>query len=710
MRWRRCVRCVARANGHEAAQADVQFQQGLAFEQLLALARSENAGKTHLRKDLFDRLATITAGPKQEVTYHLAAATYLSEAPQPQQVQAAQQAQEAVEHLQAVLADKALTSQLYETPTISRQAGLEARRRLKALIEAHGKSIYAPYERQAAMQLQRLLDRHGNAEALVALAERYPISEAAPEALIHAAGQYAQADEFACAGQQLRRAWDWASTPQLKTRVVSQIAQLYESQGQPRRAMAWLDRLAEAYPDMQPTRQGQSIPVSQWMSRLKAMPAGAGSLPALALPLGQPRLLPGQLVDQPADERAVLLTLDEQGKLCRYEDASLKVRWRTAAPAIGLRLLDANEDQLLLWSPMSHELVAINDATGEVMWQQANVATLLNGAGDVGDRRSLQAANQPGPGNMVVFRGRLVRVQMQQLQQDDGPADDEDQRIFTATGPTTVALADAYGRVVGLDRRTGKVLWQLMAPTERVTQVTSQHDTLVLAGFTGVGSNVRSGSVTVLDMLTGEQRLSPIEDKQVPQWVALAGENLLAVVTDGQVTMYRLSSGEVAWRTQLKGVSRIPEQGWGDEAMLALVISENGGRVMRLYEPTSGQLLGRLQLPATAVTPLIHAQPAEQRWYVETVNGLAAVDSTGHVQWRDAIADADQTIIGHVMTRDYAALLTRADPETPQNEQVIIEGKGGQVQAQARIQVLHSTSAAQGSGGAGRQWRRWRRR
>lgn len=629
--------------GPESGTPAAEAAQRHAFEHLLRLARSDGAAEAGIADSLFDRLATITSGPAQDVAYHLAAAAHLEATDRPE---------DAVEHLQAVLGDDALASQLHEDEAVSRQAGLEARRRLGELVETHGQSVYRRYDQRAAAGLRRMRRQAAEPAALIELAEAYPLAEAAPAALMLAAERLARGEELAAAAQQLRRARDWARSPELRGEVVGHAATLYEEYGQPRRAIAWLERFQREQPDIEPPRDGRSIALGEWIERLKAMTPHSGPLPRLALPLGQPNVLPGQLLALSeaaalSERRSVLLT-EHDGVLHRYEDENLSQRWQREVPGNDLELIGADEDHLLFWSPGSQRVIALDDATGEQAWTSEPATALLEEVGDAEEREAARHVDHRRFMRMVEHAPHVrQRRERERWGDGDGTA------VFAAVGSSTVALADQQGRVVGLDRRSGRVLWRLMAPTELVLQIAVHEDRLALAGVNGAGTDAESGALTVLDLLSGELHLPLIEDRQQPRWVGFAGDQYLAVATERQITMYRQATGEVAWRTDLD-VTAPTEAGWADERMLVLI---DGGRAARVYDAGSGQLLTRLNLPAQPVDRPLRGDPVEDRWYALTANGTQALDAEGDAQWRDAISDVEHAPLAHLLTQEHVLVL-----------------------------------------------------
>lgn len=656
--------------GREGETPGARAAQRHAFDHLLDLARSDAAREAGISEPLFDRLATITDGPKQETGYHLAVAAFLADAERPD---------EAVEHLQAVLGDRTLAGELHEDGTVSRQAGLEARRRLQELVEAHGQSIYEPHDRRARAEFHRLRRAAAEPTELIALAERYPLASAAPEALIIAAERLARRDDLPGAAQQLRRARDWAATPEGRAEVVGRAAWLYERHNQPRQAIGWLDRLRRQHPEARPERDGTPLDVETWIDRLRAQTPDIGPLPKLELPLNQPLLLTGRLIPVPATAddlapRTILLT-EHRDMLRRYEDESLELRWEAPFPVDDAELIAADEDRLLFWSPGAERVFALDDATGDPAWSTDPAAEMLAEVADPDQREEGRHADHQRFMRMVEHAPHLRQRREQERWRGD------DREVFTAVGSSTVAVADRQGRVVGIDRRSGRVLWRLLAATEMVTQIAVDEDRLALAGINGAGSDAESGALSVLDLLSGEPHLPLIEDQHQPRWVGLAGNQHLVVVNEQQITAYRQATGEVAWRSDLEHAQPIVN-GWADHRMLVLSDEE---RVARLYDVASGEYLGRADLSRRQGDLPVRGDLVEDRWYILAAEGLRAFDATGEIQWRDAIGEMEHTLETYLATQSHIVVIARGeDPARAagQRMRVFVQGPdGGAVRA-----------------------------
>ncbi|MFA9477858.1 PQQ-binding-like beta-propeller repeat protein [Phycisphaerales bacterium AB-hyl4] len=638
-----------RPSEHRRQQADV-------FDKLLDLVRLTGDSELSLRGDLFDRMATTTAGPKQDVAYHLAVAEHHVAKEQPRQ---------AAEHLQAVLLDETLSSQLYEQPQVARQAGLEARRRLVALVEREGRDVYATFDAQAERQLDRMLARDESAEALARLARQYPLARSAPRALREAGRLYAADDAFGMAAQQFRRAFDHAmeEAPQLLPEIVGELAELFVQRDRPRQAAAWLERVRQLQPDLEPMRDGEPTSLTQWISELSSLEGMAGDRPKLALPLQQPRVLAGKPLvpaSSGADEHATdrLLTLDS-GVLRLHVGPTLESAWERDVSDEPMTALSVTTEQVLLWLEDSRKVVALDSKSGDTLWQPVEVDQMLSEAGDPRERDAARPREQREFIEMIevgpIRQGPGGRVEVGRHLGNNGEG------MTPLVGTQTLVLADGQGRVVGLDRATGQVQWARLVPIDELTAVDANHDSVVLAGVSGMGTDAVVGTLIVLDMLTGEPHFPAVEDNDPPQWVGFTADNLVAVATSNQVAAYQLGTGDAAWRLTLGERSTpLTDRGWSDEHLLLLL--DNAGMALTI-EAASGQLLNRLSLADGVGASRIHADAVEPNWHLSTPTSMLAITEQGRVAWRDAVSLSRKQFVHQLNSRDHAIILHREMPD-----------------------------------------------
>ena len=206
-----------------------------------------------------------------------------------------------------------------------------------------------------------------------------------------------------------------------------------------------------------------------------------------------------------------------------------------------------------------------------------------------------------------------------------------------------LCMADRNGRVVGIDRRTGHELWRLLCPVERLTLMNLTDDALVLAGLTGTQTDAPSSTLMVLDPLTGEVRLPPMDDKRPILWASVSADGLLLSVTATEAVAHHLSDGNLAWRIALTGdiVTPIGPDG-GELLFVQELFSQDSGAAGnnpagdRHLDGAGGQPVG---LPAHGGDgPAAGPRAVEQDWHLLRGDQAIALGADGLVRWRDAVA------------------------------------------------------------------------
>ncbi|MEX0886234.1 MAG: PQQ-binding-like beta-propeller repeat protein, partial [Phycisphaeraceae bacterium] len=642
-----------------AADRDPARQRQL-FDHLLELARDGTGLDTPTRQGLFDRIATVTAGPGQEVAYHLAVSRFLEHAGQ---------AARAVDHLQAVLGEPTLAQQLYEQPLVARQAGLEARRRLARLVARLGPTIYDKYDRLARQRFDELTTPttpatpagDPGAQALIRLADRFPEAMVAPRARLAAAGALATEQQPAEAARQLRLAYDQARHRGDRAAAAGRLAELHEHQGRLELAAAWLRQVRQAEPELEPERDGQPVTIDAWLTELSGQRATAATgLPRLGLPLDEVQSMAGRPV--PGHEGAALpadqFLLAGDGWLRLHAGPDREQAWEAELDMAEPRLLAAGAGQLLLWSPADRRLAAFDAETGESPWPTIDVRRAMGGADSLEDRKAARREQQRRFLELVEANNVLVRESQRPGQA--GP--------HVHAGAAAIVLADADGQVVGVDRATGQVLWSRLADLDQVVAVAAGGQAFAIAGVTGT-DDAAAAVVLLLDESTGEPLAGPLEAAEPAQWIGFAGPGLIVTAAEQQITAYRAQSGQVAWRLDVAGPA-LTDEAWADDNLLiirdldgrALVIEVETGDVVQRLTATQGRRPGDFQVTA-----------AQGLWHIRTHEQVLALDARGKQVWRDAIDLPEaERFVHQLVTRDHVLVIS----EQGSDEQQVLLDRG----------------------------------
>lgn len=637
---RRAIRQAA--SGEINDDGDVQRE---VFRQLLWFVQPDRIDDGETRAAMFDRVAAVANGPDDNVAFHMALGRFLEQASRPV---------EAMEHYQLILADPELSSQLYRWPQGSRGAALEARLRQARLIDQNP-GIYDRYETAAALQLDRLrADSRTTVQPFVELTRQYPLSRSAIEALILAAHKFAEAGDHEQAIISLRRAYDKTRQPQIAQRIVGSLVQLHIKTDRPRRARRWLLTAQREHPGLPLARDGRLVAAKDWLAELSD-----GSLsvrmPVLNLPLVNAGLISGTLltpthranVDQPTD---VLVFRDGQ-KLRFHEGPNLKLKWSAQLHTESVELLSLSPSQVLVHLRDRHQIVAFDTATGDRLWKPIQIKSLL---------RDIELDRAPGSAQDAALRGfdklhrRLMAVG------NPGPDAAHIARLVhqgpypLAVNERMICIADRLGRLVAVDRETGRQRWQLICPVNLVTAIQLKDDTLVVVGTSSIGGTTQRSMLLALDPLTGQQRFMPI-DLATPLWVGLHDSGTILCVAANRIESYAATDGRVVWRSEL-GKNRLTRQVYQSQDQL-LVAETSGG--VRVVDAVTGRRIDQPIEAAGRNQRLRSAQHADEQWHLLFAQKAVAVARDGKIRWRDGIGVDHKILLGQWISDKYVVLLHR---------------------------------------------------
>ncbi len=651
--------------------------------ELIRLAADDEALPPEARRAVFDKVAASVSGPDELVAYHLALGPLEREANQPG---------DAASHYQAILRDPVLADRMVEIDGQLRRAGLAAGQHLTSLVAEYGFAIYEPFEQQARRELARLTaDATTRPDQLIALADRYPLAEASALALLEAAAAYEDADDPRRAAAPFRRAYRTARTPDTRARAVGGLASLYVRQGRVGTAQSWLQRVAREFPALQPIRDGLPVPLSAWVADLQASADAASPLPIFD-PSSAPTTwsVPGRLmpVDPAAEashrrDRAVVWQTHNGQRVAVIDLEERRAERTVSLPARDAVVLRFSDDHLLLFSPERGEVYAIDLAEPQetnavplrinALLDSAGkpLATTPDGAGPDelgGVIEELQIENLNVRGGRVVVNngGRLVvNGQVIQVGQPDAAA------RFAVASDDLLILADSAGRVVAVDRLTHQTQWTYRLPGAVLTGLQADDDTAVLTGLVMPNTNMQSGLVVALDLLTGQPRAQPIrEPSQAPLDARPLPDGTLLITFPTFIASYTTDNGQLRWRT--------PKPFDLDSPFVAPPIVRDGvvaatfspalpHPTVLLIDPATGNPQARITADIQRVGPAPPGQRlavADGRLHILSSQPACFADN-GLALWRSAVHDIGMHGLHHALSAKYLLVLLQSAQPLP---------------------------------------------
>ena len=613
---------------------------------------------------LFERLAVMSMTPINEVTQQFARGRYWQFRGQPAM---------AIENYQAILADPTLASQLYQFDQGARQARLEARLRLIEIVTTNPATMQR-FETVAAehlRQLQRMPTT--TAESYLAMAESYPLTQAAAAARIEAAKMYWQQNDIEHAVPLLQKAYHQANDPATKQQIVGQLAQGYEQLGNPMRAHRVLNDFVMLFPNEPVMRDGQQVSVEAWISKLAHSHPIRSRYPKFDLPLDQAIGLNGRLL-QPTQHKPDVhgreLVLLRHDSLCLYQMDQAKIMWSIPVQDEQIQLLAQSADQLLLYEPAQSHLIGINIRTGQPLWQPIILNEAVQSVAQQHNRLAAEPDVQRqwmqmmNPNGLMVVKGRIREARHE-----------TDLNLRMTVSPNVLVAADGTGRVLAIDRNTGITLWKRLYSLDILDHLAITDSMLAIGGRVGLPNDTQSYNMMVVDLNTGELLMHPLEEKREDsdqmQWLGIVSPDLLVSVTQKVIAAYRIGTGEVVWRLPNPGqpILRKPNA----TAQLTSALSTGAAHVMLFnvndkqqgmftsIDLTTGQSAGTWITGETDNSRQVNVLQTDDRYFLLTPTQLTCTDLEGNLLWRDAINTTTQYLLAMQLSQRYLVLLTRRD-------------------------------------------------
>lgn len=651
------------------------------FEQIIDLARNAGSKNAGSRRGLYDRLAIATSDLGDEVTYHLIFGDFLIEA---------KEYQKAADQYQFILNDESLSQQLYTRDNLARQGGLEARVRLTKLIEKYGLETYRTHEMVAASRLVELTSPNTKTDPqlLIDLARQYPVSRSAAPALIAASDRLVATGRTAEAARQLRAAYELSNEAGVLQRVIGKMVTLYLAQGQPRQARTWL--MLAGRRGIDPLREGKPIRAQAWLEEMQGLSNAQLRLASMSLPLAQPRVIEAGLLtprQQPQSDWPVNLMMTRTADRVQLRRGpSWEAIWESPVKEGEVELLWLTQDRALLWQAGTHELISLDVASGQQVWDTIDVMATLKRLGGVEQKWNARSSSRRqfegwmDAGGVVFRNGRL-----------EAAGSKPREGVLIAVNELVICVVDGIGRATGIDRHTGRPLWSRILPIDQVNLLKMDDQTLAAGGLNGVRVGAEGGALILIDPMTGEPYLeSPIEDKRPLNWLGLGGmggqggqsEGGMVFFSTGQeLVAHRVHDGQLVWRLPVQDKNFT---GTGSMVDGSLLMQDTEGS-MWVIDTQTGKVRSRVSFPMVqSIATWI--QPARDVWHIATQSQAAALTDQGKVLWRDGLGQLPgQVIVAQWVSRPYVGLLTVNGVNPFENAQA--GGGNGMVQPMPGVRI-----------------------
>lgn len=539
---------------------DRVFSDALLFAQ--RLGAENNVGSISLAKQFFDRASASALNPSQQVNYRLSRARF---------IEGLSDHQDKLDYSQAVgLYQQILSSPQMRIVSVTGdegsspvQAGKVAEVAINELIRRVGPTVYESLEKEAAGRFADL-SKQGDPDQLLALADNYPNSQVAPQAMQAAAQSYEKANQPRMATQMLRRLY-WKYSPRLtavqRAQLTEAMARNYLKVGATAAALGRLQKATALFPEAKltgplltpdgkalQTRDGK--PAQTFQEAADALQQLARQTTAAILPDARLPQVPTQTVEEllagkrpkpfypesplttlnniqslvePPAELADFSRIDRalvwsDGKLVCYPAGKAVPLWSSAAPISAVAGSAWLKSMLIVWS--ESEIAALDPDKGTVVWKSevASLPAVELVAG--GTNESAPAAaqipeqnvldlNDNRPRNFAMIQ-RRIRINGVVVAPADVmpaapplavPADGRERILHARPLSDRLIVSTTTGRVFAADLTDGHALWQTrLATGPSIRQTIAGDDFSVVRLQDANGVNL-----IVLDSFNGQQ-------------------------------------------------------------------------------------------------------------------------------------------------------------------------------------------------------------
>ncbi|WP_411742009.1 PQQ-binding-like beta-propeller repeat protein [Rhodobacter sp. TJ_12] len=352
---------------------------------------------------------------------------------------------------------------------------------------------------------------------------------------------------------------------------------------------------------------------------------GQGLTPVWSAPIGQGQSRRYRIAAAPVAAGGKIFTLDSRAQLTATSTGGATL-WASDIAAPGDRADDATGSGLAVAGGRVYattgfaELVALEAATGKVIWRQS-FDTGIGGAPTVADGTVYVLARDGSAWAIDAADGK-VQWQMGGVPGKAGMSGVS----APAIAGKLVIFPFATGEMVAVDRATGTPVWRA-----RVVGGRTGRGYTIVSDLTGdpvvVGKTVYAGSsagkLGAFDATTGQRLWGADEGAVSP--VQVAGGSVFLISDQNKLMRLDAGTGETIWAEDLPyfvkdKIKRQNEIHVNLGPVLAggklFVVSSDG--LLRSFDPATGSLIGQAEIPGGAATDAI---VAGSTLYVVSRNG-----------------------------------------------------------------------------------------
>ncbi|MDX1565657.1 MAG: hypothetical protein R3236_09640, partial [Phycisphaeraceae bacterium] len=507
---------------------------------------------------------------------------------------------------------------------------------------------------------------------LLELAESYPMSTVAVEALHRAAKAYmdrqpGRMEEVVDEAVAILERAEWWGTDDQLARIYGYKAQLYEQAGRLISARSVLRNIPRDKEQMKPIRDGKPVVASAWIAELEKKLAEQGIAGQLKLGLDFKRpvhlegrlLVPAHRVSE-AERSPLFVLLGPQGQhLNLYHTRDLKKRWSATITKTETRLISLNATRLWIWQPKAQRLELFSTAAGG--GKPIHRVDIEQTFGTLGGAQRKRQADQ------------LQRSRVGGETQSSDPFRHE--ATVLASNGRDVAVGDAAGRLAVFNHTDGRLLWKKATPVLSTSHLHLSRGRVMISGLDAQGASV----LCVYDIKSAaEEKKLRFDGDETILWAGLNDLGLLVYVLPDRVEGYDLRRGQSAW------VSKKPNVTFSDGDQDAQRrLRRRFGRAGAQHPPGLRALMGADRLMLETVKPQqsvvwvdmtrgamtepkplvgkvgrqIHYDQDSGFWLIRGNSRAIAYDGEGHKLWHDAIT-LPVLRVSHTITEEFVVMFS----------------------------------------------------